>query len=75
MTHLAERKLEEIADEVERLEEAGDWNFAQFRRLYAAALEACEGEERHLEFFAPFMRGPAYVEEAIRLSAEYRSAA
>jgi len=75
MTRLAERKLEAIADEVERLEETGDWNFAQFQRLYAAALVACEGEERQLEFFAPFMRGRSYVEEAIRLSDEHRSAA
>lgn len=75
MTQVAERKLEEIADEVERLEEAGDWTFAQFRRLYAAALEVCEGEERQLEFFATFMRDPSYVEEANRLSEAYRSAA
>jgi len=83
MTQLTERKLEtlvklaeqEIADEVERLEEAGDWSLDQFRRLYAAALVACEGEERQLEFFAPFMPSASYVEEAIRLSHEYRSAA
>ena len=75
MTHLAERRLEEIADEVERLEDAGDWNFNQFQRLYAAALEACEGEERQLEFFGPFMRGTSYIEEANRLSHKHRSAA
>ena len=75
MTQLAERRLEEIADEVERLEDAGDWDFTQFRRLYAAALEACEGEERQLEFFGPFMRSAWYIEEAIRLSNEHRSAA
>jgi hypothetical protein len=26
MTQTAERRLEQIADEVERLEDAGDWN-------------------------------------------------
>ena len=75
MTQLAERRLEEIADEVERLEDAGDWDFTQFRRLYAAALEACEGEERELEFFGPFMRSGSYIEEANRLSNQHRSAA
>jgi hypothetical protein len=75
MTQIAERRLETIADEVERLEEAGDWNFDQFQRLYAEALEACEGEERQLEFFGPFMRSAAYIEEANRLSNQHRSAA
>jgi hypothetical protein len=75
MTQSAEHRLEEIADEVERLEDAGDWDLNQFRRLYAAALRACEGEERQLEFFGPFLRSKAYVEEARRLSGEYRSAA
>ena len=70
-----ERRLEQIADEVERLEGAGGWNLDQFRRLYAAALEACEGEERQLEFFGPFLRGASYIEEAVRLGNEYRSAA
>jgi hypothetical protein len=74
MTQTAERRLEQIADEVERLEDAGDWNLDQFRRLYAAALEACEGEERQLEFFGPFLRGASYVEEAARIGNEYRSA-
>jgi hypothetical protein len=75
MTQPAERRLEEIADEVEHLEDAGDWNLDQFRRFYAAALAACEGEERQLEFFGPFLWGASYIEEAIRLSNEYRSAA
>ena len=75
MTQLAERRLEEIADEVERLEDSGDWSFEDCRRLYAAALEACEGEERQLEFFGPFMRGASYIEEANRLSHKHRSAA
>ena len=50
-------------------------NLDQFRRLYAAALEACEGEERELEFFGPFMRSALYIEEANRLSNQHRSAA
>ena len=75
MTQPAERRLEQIADEVERLEDAGDWNIDQFRRLYTAALEACEGEERQLEFFGPFLLSASYIEEAIRLSNEYKSAA
>jgi hypothetical protein len=57
------------------LEGAGDWNFHQFQRLYAAALDACEGEERELEFFGPFMCDASYIEEATGLSSERRSAA
>lgn len=75
MTESAEKKLEDIAEEVERLEEAGQWNLKHFRRLYSAALQACEGEKWQLEFFGPFMRTRKYIEEAHRLSGEHRSAA
>ena len=37
------RRLEQIAAEVERLDDTGKWNLGQFRRLYVAALEACGG--------------------------------
>ena len=75
MTQDAQVKLEQISDEVERLEESGDWNLKQFRRLYSAALAACEGDERHLEFFGPFMLDREYLDAALRLSREFRSAA
>jgi hypothetical protein len=75
MTQAAERRLEEIGDEVEALEEAGKWNLQHFRRLYVAALDACEGDRRRLEFFGPFMLGREYLEEERRLSRECRSAA
>jgi hypothetical protein len=68
-------RLEQIADEVERLEESGDWNLKQFRRLYSAALAVCEGDERQLEFFGPFMLDRKYLDDALRLSTEFRSAA
>ena len=75
MTQLAEHRLEAIADEVERLADAGEWNLEQFRRLYAAALVASEGEVRQLEFFGPFMDTTRFIEEATQLTNEYRSAA
>jgi hypothetical protein len=75
MTQDAQIKLERIADEVERLEESGGWNLKQFRRLYSAAIEACEGDERQLEFFGPFMLNSEYFDDALRLSREFRSAA
>ena len=75
MTQDAQAKLEQIADEIERLEESGDWNLKQFRRLYSAALAVCEGDERQLEFFGPFMLDRKYLDDALRLSMEFRSAA
>ncbi len=75
MTQEAQAKLEQVSDEVERLEESGGWNLKQFRRLYSAALAACEGDERQLEFFGPFMLDREYLEVALRLSREFRSAA
>lgn len=75
MTQAARRRLEEIGDEIEALEEAGEWNLQQFRRLYAAALEACEGDGRQLEFFGPLMLDRSYFEEAVRMGREHRPAA
>ncbi len=75
MTQAAHRILEEIGDEMEALEEAGKWNLQQFRRLYAAALDACEGDGRWLEMFGPFMLDRSYFEEALRIGREYRPAA
>ena len=75
MNRARQERLNAIGDELERLEEAGKWNFKEFRRLYAAALEACGGPRRELEMFGPFMRSRSYIDEANRLSRKYRAVA
>ena len=46
-----------------------------YRTRTSAALAVCEGDERQLEFFGPFMLDRKYLDDALRLSMEFRSAA
>ena len=63
-----------ISDSKQEMFNLSFGRFAQ-NAAYAAAVEACEGEGRQLEFFGPFVPDDSYLEEALRIGREQRQAA